>query len=56
VNTSGDTGLSVEESADQRTQAHRVALEDEQEKVDEDDRVDLYDFRLRRSHWPRKAV
>jgi len=50
------TGLSVEESADERAQTQCVALEDEEEKVDENDGVDLDDFRRRGSHWLRKTV
>lgn len=50
------TGLSVEESADEWTQTQRVALEDEQQKVEEDDGVDFNDLRLRCSHWLRETV
>ena len=53
---SGVSDLAVEECADERTQPHRIALGDEKQEVDEDDRVDLDDFRLSRPHRPRQAV
>ena len=37
-------GLSVEESADERTQTQSVAFKDEKQKVNEDDCVDFHDL------------
>ena len=51
-----NTGLSVVESTDERTQSQSVALEDEQQEIHEDDSVDFHDLRLRCFHRLRKTV